>query len=1402
MAKYYMDEKGNWAVKKEENQEKKRPKYTIDEKGNVTVNTNTSADIAPVRTDVPGSADYERKAQAGLAAYHQKKTEAIEKENSKSGFWKFLENMALAGLAANDNPAVMSMNQQAQIYRQDTSYKEINERWSEDQKKRFGYLYQQSPTFAAQYAESVNNEINKAKADAEREKIMQQAANRGIIGNTALALLQGMTASGDLLDNMAEFAGRGTITQKDGLTLYDRSQANIAGYSEKLNKLGTINENVPVLGGKGLGDLYGLGYSAAQSLLYGATGNGALTMIQFFSQAAASGIDETMERGGTAQQAMLYGMASGAAEAVAEKIGIHNLFKNAGAKTWSAALKSMLKQGAAEGMEEALTSVLNTFSDQAIMGKESQYHRAVAEYSKNMSQEEAKRKAFWDIMESIAYDALGGMVTGSGNTMVMTGANAAKNVAQGKDALSGLTANEKKVVDHYYKALVAEEAKNSKNGNVSMDRKNKLFEEAIKAMDEGSISIETIEEALGGENYRAYQDAVSNEKAWQEEFDQLNGMKKMEMTGVQEDRLGELRQKLDTYKSGNTQQVLKDKLSKNVADLARVSRLSESYRERDRRSQAFQADVKEYSGKAQQIVQKAIDSGILNNTRRSHQLVDLIAKVGSDKNLDFDFANNEKLKESGFALEGKIVNGVVTGGGVTVNINSAKALNTVVGHEITHVLEGSEFYDALRGAAIEMAKAKGEYDSRLKDIEALYSEDLEGYGGETRAAALEKELVADLVGDYLFTDSAFIDRLYTGNRNAFEKIFDEVKYFCRMATAGSKEAKQLEKVKKAFEDAYRQDAKNTAEDGGVRYSITEPFVDSNGTKFDSAVLLDTNFFDGLSPRNWGEKLRDFMEMRSSTDPFILPVADENGNVQQLQFASTQDRVTKNGQSNHKVLDKLSSSSDNISKLAVIHIDEIVDVSDADTPYYTTDNNHQWLDQNGWLHRTANVINAKNGNVYNLTLDIAKAKDGRHILYATNGNIKRVGNVQVNSLAIRGSGQNSNSTNNVAQVDSTVKRKDLEYQYAVNRGDTKTAQKMVDEAAKATGYTIKAYHGTEADTFTIFDKARIGEASGLSILGDGFYFSEGKKTAAQYGKNVREVYLKLSNPYHASSADAYRLNARKLESEGYDGVILPAANGTVYMVLDPEQIKSADPITYDDDGNVIPISERFNAGKEDIRYSVSSQEELAPVRKDLRPGRIYGSDVELAPVRQDVRAQAETEEQGEYDDLPFEMPEGIEQGQLTDEELEEDAKRRPVETVAQRLEVKFASLRQELRENEQQRQVSNDAYERKIEELQQRYDAKPNKYTKAANAIARQISRQKQLQKQRDAEFEKRIHDIQKKIDNTRELIQWDHSREDLLEKQLRQVDEKPLPISKKSKRNGKSLIFDQFSCNILRIEER
>lgn len=59
--------------------------------------------------------------------------------------------------------------------------------------------------------------------------------------------------------------------------------------------------------------------------------------------------------------------------------------------------------------------------------------------------------------------------------------------------------------------------------------------------------------------------------------------------------------------------------------------------------------------------------------------------------------------------------------------------------------------------------------------------------------------------------------------------------------------------------------------------------------------------------------------------------------------------------------------------------------------------------------------------------------------------------------------------------------------------------------------------------------------------------------------------------------------------GKSGMIAPKANDTThYIVTNPSLIKSADPVTYDDAGNVIPLSERFNPKKEDIRYSLSNR----------------------------------------------------------------------------------------------------------------------------------------------------------------------------------------------------------------------
>lgn len=267
------------------------------------------------------------------------------------------------------------------------------------------------------------------------------------------------------------------------------------------------------------------------------------------------------------------------------------------------------------------------------------------------------------------------------------------------------------------------------------------------------------------------------------------------------------------------------------------------------------------------------------------------------------------------------------------------------------------------------------------------------------------------------------------------------------------------------------------------------------------------------------------------------------------------------------------------------------------------------------------------NVYTAELVIRNASDGKKYLYdivnirkdtASSGWLTQ----RVTSAAGKTAGQKGNVSNvSIAEPNADVNSQfsfsgssiydgnDVSYIDAVKRGDMKTAQRIVDDAAKAAGYTIKAYHGT-SDNFWTFQKGHKRTRGSLNF-GSGFYFSPDRTLAENYTNTGRVIdgYLKLDNPYivYGTRFDQSDLNrislelgkevtidnvTQALQNAGYDGIIAKTYNGTTnpvnqYVVFDANQIKSADSVTYDGDGNVIPLSERFNEKKSDIRYSFSS-----------------------------------------------------------------------------------------------------------------------------------------------------------------------------------------------------------------------
>ena len=199
--------------------------------------------------------------------------------------------------------------------------------------------------------------------------------------------------------------------------------------------------------------------------------------------------------------------------------------------------------------------------------------------------------------------------------------------------------------------------------------------------------------------------------------------------------------------------------------------------------------------------------------------------------------------------------------------------------------------------------------------------------------------------------------------------------------------------------------------------------------------------------------------------------------------------------------------------------------------------------------------------------------------------------------------------------------DAAYLQAVEAGDMEACQQMVDAAAEVKGYDTEGWHNTMAyEPFTVFEPRQPVRIDGTKASKYGLsYFSAERAYVREKAKTgTIRAYLNLKNPWdfrnpaHVSDLAAHLASVgikghnldtitRSLEQgqwsiieknavdyireSGFDGIVMQESPSTpiTYAVLSPNQIKSADPVTRDDEGNVIPLSRRFNPASNDIRY---------------------------------------------------------------------------------------------------------------------------------------------------------------------------------------------------------------------------
>ena len=279
----------------------------------------------------------------------------------------------------------------------------------------------------------------------------------------------------------------------------------------------------------------------------------------------------------------------------------------------------------------------------------------------------------------------------------------------------------------------------------------------------------------------------------------------------------------------------------------------------------------------------------------------------------------------------------------------------------------------------------------MRDVQSRYSSE---EWGKVYDAYFER--YAALTGDYAGMSESDIE-LYVWEEimgDAYAEIdqYDEkASQFNREAESAlsqsgqeSESVLQSERTPGAVEQG-RETAAATERRTGPpeKFSVLEEVEGENGT-YGKGVMLDTNLFDGIRPRDWGKVLSQYVY--NNMADMELTAYDAAGKPETIYLARTNDRVQKDGAKNsRKVIDKLArSTGDNIRSLAVVHLDEALTTSRYENS--TDEHNHQWMDENGWEYRKT-YLQDRSGNIYEATLNIADGRD-RKILYDIN-NIRLV-----------------------------------------------------------------------------------------------------------------------------------------------------------------------------------------------------------------------------------------------------------------------------------------------------------------------------------------------------------------------------------------------------------------------------
>lgn len=777
--------------------------------------------------------------------------------------------------------------------------------------------------------------------------------------------------------------------------------------------------------------------------------NPAVGLSMMGAEVATQGFNDTIENGGSVEQALATGLTYAGVEVLTEGVSLGKLkaFKNGGVKEFKSILKNAGKQILTEASEEVSATLLDSVADEIINGSLSQLETEYDKYiDSGMSETEAGQAVMLNYGGQIIQDAIGGALMGGISGTAVNTSQYRRNIKAGK-SISSLDNIDtvKNLAKHYG----LNDSVTDYESNPTDARLGALRSEAYEKATESMPSEKEFKRVIKKANLASDENVVANKLTSGENLtdDDLEKIKKSEN--------------------------LKSLLASDVVNQAKNARFNQQTALLSADTKLFTPSLIEFNA------EKSDTDANLNNAETLDKFLSENAK-----NMTINTDTVDKMKNAYNGLEDKIEPDTFAMEYARffnqgVRAVAFKSLNSTAS-QLPYNVQVSAYEDGLNKytTALKAGNALSKLQQEWKDKTNGYAK------GTVDNSALEGIELNDeqkATANYIskFADFGLNVKLYASQADENGNFSLENGAY---NSATNTVSIDLNAKRKTVDQALKQGAiiatfghelTHIAEHAPTEYAeLTKAIRDTVGTDiFNATVDKHRSILEDYNSKSW-QKMSESEKEISATKEAIA------------EFSS--DLVNQS-----KILEKMSKENPSAGKKFINAIKNVI----AKIKKLITGDRGK-TEEARLLESTAKDLQGIVDKYEKAVVEGLKNQNAK--IYAKKSSTESNNSIEENNTEI----QNSTRSGSFLS-DSEV---DNQYSQAVKNNDIETAQKLVDEKAMSWGaYSedgktpTKLYHGTQSFGFTAFDLSKMDD--GRSI-----FLTNNPEIASKYSgvDNLRKI----------------------------------------------------------------------------------------------------------------------------------------------------------------------------------------------------------------------------------------------------------------------------------------------------------